>query len=322
MNGLPYGYDVIGDIHGRFDKLEHLMARLGYRRHGDGFIPPPGRKALFLGDLVDTKPGHELTGGVRLTLLAVRMMTDMGYALCLMGNHEFNAICFHTRNAVGLPLRAHTAQNIHMHQGTLDDFPDHDDPGSDWRTLWLPWMRQLPLFLDMGAFRAVHACWNPSAIRAANRADLNDIGQLSAASDPDLPLGNAVSTLLKGIEVPLPPGAGFMDESGATRGCIRARWWVRPDMKTSYRNIVFPENKRIPDLPLGDAPSVLAEGYDSSAPPVFFGHYLKDPASLPGPETANVACLDHGAGIGGPLVAYRWQGERTLDAGGYISARG
>ena len=34
-------YDIIGDVHGRFDKLTTLMNRLGYQKDGDGFVPPP-----------------------------------------------------------------------------------------------------------------------------------------------------------------------------------------------------------------------------------------------------------------------------------------
>ena len=53
-------YDIVGDVHGRFDKLEALMTHLGYKRKGKGFVPPDGRRALFLGDLIDPKPGHTL----------------------------------------------------------------------------------------------------------------------------------------------------------------------------------------------------------------------------------------------------------------------
>jgi hypothetical protein len=84
MNELHY--DIISDIHGRFDKLAALMERMGYQSAGEGFIPPAGHKALFLGDLIDTKPGHPLPGGVRATLRAVKAMCDAGHALCLMGN--------------------------------------------------------------------------------------------------------------------------------------------------------------------------------------------------------------------------------------------
>ena len=63
-------YDIIGDIHGRFDKLAALMERMDYRSNGAGFEPPAGHMALFLGDLADPKPGHEFPGGVRATLMA------------------------------------------------------------------------------------------------------------------------------------------------------------------------------------------------------------------------------------------------------------
>jgi hypothetical protein len=100
-------YDIIADIHGRFDKLEKLMALLGYDRAGDGFIPPAGHKALFLGDLIDPKPGHALPGGVRGTLQAVKAMCDAGHALCLMGNHELNAIYFHSKGPDDKWMRHH-----------------------------------------------------------------------------------------------------------------------------------------------------------------------------------------------------------------------
>ena len=146
MNDLIH-YDIIADIHGRFDKLTSLMARLGYVKNGDCFIPPAGHKALFLGDLIDTKPGHALPGGVRATLRTVKAMCDRGDALCLMGNHELNAIYFHSKGPDGKWLRIRGSKNIAMHQGTLDDFADYDDPESEWHQVWMPWMKRLPFFL-------------------------------------------------------------------------------------------------------------------------------------------------------------------------------
>ncbi len=57
----PIHYDIIADIHGRIDKLRSLMQVMRYTEDGDGFIPPEGNKALFLGDLIVTKPGHGWT---------------------------------------------------------------------------------------------------------------------------------------------------------------------------------------------------------------------------------------------------------------------
>ena len=42
-------FDIIGDVHGRFDKITNLMSNLGYRREGDGFVQPAGHRALFPG---------------------------------------------------------------------------------------------------------------------------------------------------------------------------------------------------------------------------------------------------------------------------------
>ena len=154
-------YDIIGDVHGRFDKLTALMGRLGYRSDEDSFIPPFGHKALFLGDLIDPKPGHSSAGGVRATLIAVKAMCERGDALCIMGNHELNAIYYHSKGPDGKWLRIHGSKNLRMHQGTLDDFPDYEEPTSEWLSVWIPWMKDLPFFLELGNFRVVHATWHP-----------------------------------------------------------------------------------------------------------------------------------------------------------------
>src|ERR1035437_10235977 len=80
------GYDIIGDIHGQAQKLKALLCTLGYRRSMGEFRHPEGRQAIFLGDLIDRGPDQIET------LNIVRGMTDAASALCVMGNHEFNAI--------------------------------------------------------------------------------------------------------------------------------------------------------------------------------------------------------------------------------------
>ena len=84
-------FDIIGDVHGCFDELVNLLERLGYRLEtraradgGTGFsvTHPQGRKAVFVGDLVDRGPG------VVEILKLVMSMTAEGTALCVAGNHE------------------------------------------------------------------------------------------------------------------------------------------------------------------------------------------------------------------------------------------
>ena len=84
-------FDIIGDVHGCYDELAALLQRLGYRLEtragGDGetvlsATHPEGRKAVFVGDLVDRGPGV-----ARVLKLVMGMVSD-GTALCVAGNHE------------------------------------------------------------------------------------------------------------------------------------------------------------------------------------------------------------------------------------------
>ena len=82
-------YDIIGDIHGQAGKLEALLRTLGYRDTA-GAWRHPERQAIFVGDFIDRGPAQ-----VR-SVHIVRRMVDAGAALAVMGNHELNAIAWHT----------------------------------------------------------------------------------------------------------------------------------------------------------------------------------------------------------------------------------
>ncbi|MGQ0466425.1 MAG: polynucleotide kinase-phosphatase [Sporichthyaceae bacterium] len=81
-------FDVVGDVHGCRAELEELLTTLGYGLVRDELgrpvdaIPPAGRKAVFVGDLVDRGP--DSPGVLRL----VMGMVDTGNAFCVPGNHE------------------------------------------------------------------------------------------------------------------------------------------------------------------------------------------------------------------------------------------
>ncbi len=85
-------FDIIGDVHGCCDELEELLGRLGYVEScldyddphwgNRAFVHPEGRKAVFVGDLVDRGP--RILDAVKL----VRNMVYLGSALCVPGNHD------------------------------------------------------------------------------------------------------------------------------------------------------------------------------------------------------------------------------------------
>jgi protein phosphatase len=76
-------FDIIGDVHGCHNELCELLERLGYLRDADaGYRHPEGRRAIFLGDLVDRGP--RIVETVRLA----RRMVLAGQALAVPGNHD------------------------------------------------------------------------------------------------------------------------------------------------------------------------------------------------------------------------------------------
>ena len=154
------GYDIIGDIHGHARTLEALLGTLGYALV-DGAYCHPARKAIFLGDFIDRGPYQR--GVIRI----VRPMIDAGHALAVMGNHEFNAIAYATPRAGGGFFREHNAHNYQQHKVFLDAY----EYTADYHEL-IDWFGRLPLWLDLGDLRIVHACWDRVAInRIAEQYD-------------------------------------------------------------------------------------------------------------------------------------------------------
>ena len=83
-------FDIIGDVHGCIDELTALLHKLGYgvRFTGTGndrravTTTPHGRRALFVGDLVDRGPNSPDV------LRLVMDMVAAGHAQTVAGNHD------------------------------------------------------------------------------------------------------------------------------------------------------------------------------------------------------------------------------------------
>ncbi|MEH2248681.1 polynucleotide kinase-phosphatase [Nostoc sp.] len=152
-NNLKYEhgpFDIIGDIHGCCDELEILLQQLGYQKGGGAkeqksredelstfssvslwnaptYYHPEGRKAVFLGDLVDR--GTRILDTVKL----VRNMVDAGTAFCIPGNHE---------NKLLRKLRGKNVRVNHGLEQTLAEIEALPDQVRE------PFTKELQKFLD------------------------------------------------------------------------------------------------------------------------------------------------------------------------------
>jgi hypothetical protein len=293
-------YDLIADIHGHAIELKALLEKLGYRVER-GCYRHPTRKVIFLGDFID-RGDH-----IRETLEIAKSMVEAGEALAVMGNHEYNAICYHTPDGNGGFLRIHDPKNTRQHAKTLEAFSNSPELLS----MYLDWFKTLPLFLDLGDIRVVHACWGQQEIETLGGRDrLNEDLLLKSAKKGSSEY-HAVEVLLKGRELRLPEGQIFQDKDVHLRSEIRIRWWLNGRGKT-YHQMVFPECENVSDSHIPDAHTERLTGYPVDSPPVFIGHYWLHGAT-PSRTTINIACLDYSVAKKGPLVAYRWDGEQQLD---------
>lgn len=118
----------------------------------------------------------------------------------------------------------------------------------------------------------------------------------------------AVEAILKGVEAPLPDGLTFRDKDGHVRDAVRLRWWDQTARTYRKASVADGKEDRIPDHPI--SPDLLVVYKPDK--PVLFGHYWKKgPLEV---ESPYAACVDYSVAKGGPLVAYRWDGETVLDS--------
>lgn len=304
-------YDLIGDIHGKGTLLEALLKRLGYTERSSGWSAPHGRQAVFLGDLIDR--GEEQVK----VLDIVRRMTGKGDALCIMGNHELNAIGWATPDTAngGQFLRLHSEKNRRQHAAFLEQVGE----GSGLHDEVVEWFKTLPPALDLGGLRAVHAWWQQDHVdRVTSRhAGCGLDGELlQEAFRKGSAACRAYEGLTKGYELRLPEGAFFLDRDGNRRHEVRTQWW-RGEARM-YREIAViddEQRQRVPELEL--PAHYAATPVEGS--PVFVGHYWLEGELKP--RNDKLACLDFSVGKGGPLVAYRWCGEEEVVAGSFVAVQ-
>ncbi|WP_376710946.1 metallophosphoesterase [Pseudochrobactrum lubricantis] len=295
------GYDIIGDIHGNSVKLHKLLNKLGYTKssNSSGYTHSE-RKIIFLGDFIDRGP-QQLD-----TVLTAKAMIESGSALAVMGNHEYNAICYATPNPrhPNDYLRTHLGntgkKNYQQHAAFLNEV--QYDP-----VLYdevISFFKTLPLWLEVDDIRVVHACWNmqkQSQLKPylTNDNCLTDAGIIESAKEGSTAF-EATELLLKGLELPLPNGIIFQDADGHERQSVRVKWW--DSTANDYASLALLPEAITQTLPRDTIPNLDAYRYNEDAL-LFIGHYWL--TGKPKPLSSNVICVDYSAGKGGDLVAYR-----------------
>jgi len=100
-------FDIVGDVHGCGDELDALLDALGYAPGADGVRRHPGgRRAVFVGDLVDRGPR------VAHVLKTAMAMVEAGAALAVPGNHDVKLV---------RALRGRNVQVRHGLETSLED---------------------------------------------------------------------------------------------------------------------------------------------------------------------------------------------------------
>ena len=172
--------------------------------------------------------------------------------------------------------------------------------------------RTLPLFLDFGDIRIVHACWNNNEInflrKTISNGRIKDDLLLKSVTENSNEF-NAFSTLLKGPEIELPDNKTYLDNNGHERQEIRVKWWEIEE-KYTYKSLAVNSWDSLPETEPDNKLLNGLEIYKNNEPPVFFGHYWK--SGIPEIINKNVCCLDYSVAKGEKLVAYRWDGEKEL----------
>jgi len=304
-------YDIIGDVHGYASLLKKLLLQLGYSKTENGYLHP-ARKAVFVGDFVNRGPE------IRKTLRIVRKMVENENALAILGNHEINAITYYLKDKDGSPLIKTPGKNFLALYKTINQFAEYQE---EWKS-HRKWMRELPLYLDLGEIRIVHACWSESAIELLKITESEGKSRNSifrkVCKKPKSPLGKCVLKLTKGIDFKMPGDLKIINNKGVSPQSFRMRWWEVPVGKT-FEEMSFDSKFVLPDyeIPKQVIPQIVP--YPENAPVVFFGHYCRHE----GPHIIkpNLCCVDSCVAGTRSLTAYRWNGEKVLDINNIVQVQ-
>jgi hypothetical protein len=300
-------YDIIGDVHGHADELKSLLKNMGYTLRDDCYSHPK-RKAVFVGDFINRGPK------IRETLNLIRKMVEKGSAFAILGNHEMYAVLYYLRDIEGKYYKKRIPKYQLLINQTIEEFLPFKEEFKG----HLKWLRTLPMFLDFGAVRVIHACWDDNNIKLL-RENITD-SKLSKTVLREIALNGTKFSrsfweTCKGVDFQLPRDLLIFDEEGRPHRSFRMKWWEVPAGKT-FKDVSIESRFDLPAYTIPKEIIPQRKPYPADAPIVFFGHYcLKECCSI---FSDNLCCVDSCVTRTGKLMAYRWKGEQKLTKDNFI----
>ena len=297
-------YDVIGDIHGHYDCLIDVLKQMDYKPNDVKAIK--GHQLIFLGDYIDRGPK------TKETVELVKEYVEKTGAIALMGNHEFNAICYTLKNDFDKGyLRKHTSENFLQMKETLESFY-HKKIDTNNLEIFLPketliWFKTLPLYYETDEFVFTHACFQRNFINTMQKNKLIDNQHCLLPNgyrlygDKNSQEYNYIEFVLKGPEGQLPRGQYYLDQYGIKRFNYRVKWWTK---QTKYLKDIclLPRDTNV-DISVSELnfldPNIFYFNYENKK--IIFGHYWQNRNTI----GKNYACLDWSVGSGRSLGAMR-----------------
>ena len=276
--------DLIGDIHGHYQELQKILKILGYSYLKDELSHPENRKIGFVGDFINRGPQSVEV----LTL--VKSLCESGKAITVLGNHEFRLI----QNSVA-------GKKI----------PREYKP-------FIPWLRTLPLFLELKTLRMVHAVWHFSSIELLRGKSVEDDSFIWDTLEKKSSYKLAVDRILSGIKLSIPKELKLKDRFVVERTKGRLKWWKDLRGKPYAKCFLSPMFPPIEDKGPTDDEFHELQPYSKDERPVFIGHYCLPP-TVP-KVNGQVVCLDGCVTCDNTLWGYRHDDSESVDASNLIKS--
>jgi hypothetical protein len=292
-------FDIVGDVHGNADLLVVLLQKLNYLDQQENIIiHPEKRQLIFCGDLINRGKNTPKV------LDIVKSLYDSQQAIVMPGNHEFFSLFYHFYGKEDFVKPYISRKAILFFEHTNIQFIGKE---KEWEK-HMNWFMELPLFFENDEFRVIHALWHDNYIdEIKQKFPKPTVGNIvkEIVDNQNLDLLYKINILLRGKEIK------FEKEERQSLGLyyakMRTKWWLEDgeySLDQYFMNVPSKSKNQLKSRLINH------QSRHKGNLPVFFGHYsLETKPYLISPQ---FCCLDFGIANGGPLIAYRYHGEKYL----------